>query len=146
MNKGFTLVEIMATIVILAVVLLIAVPIYNGVRNSINENIYESKIKEVLAKAESYASENHAFVFDIKTLIEAGEISADNETGIFVDPRTGRDMRCDVINALYKENHYEVSITESDICYSLEELENLYGIVNLKLYNQEDKEIEKLSI
>ena len=54
-------------------------------------------------------------------------------------------MRCDVINALYKENRYEVSITESEICYRLEELENLYGMVNLKLYNQEDKEIEKLS-
>ena len=145
MNKGFTLIEVMATIVILAIVLIIAVPVYNGVRDRINENIYESKIQEVLAKAESYASENHAFVFDIKTLIEDGKISADNETGVYIDPRTGRDMRCDVINALYKENRYEVSITESEICYRLEELENLYGMVNLKLYNQEDKEIEKLS-
>ena len=145
MNKGFTLVEVMATIVILAVILLVAVPIYNGVRDSINENIYDSKIKEVLAKAESYATENHAFVFDIKTLIEAGEISADNETGTFKDPRTGRDMRCDIINAVYKENRYEVSITESDICYSLEELENLYGMVSLKLYNENNEEIKKLS-
>ena len=145
MKKGFTLIEVMATIVILAIVLIIAVPVYNGVRDRINENIYESKIQEVLAKAESYASENHAFVFDIKTLIEDGKISADNETGVYIDPRTGRDMRCDVINALYKENRYEVSITESEICYRLEELENLYGMVNLKLYNQEDKEIEKLS-
>ena len=144
MNKGFTLVEIMATIVILAVVLLIAVPIYNGVREGINKNIYDSKIKEVLAKGESYASENHASVFDIKTLIEAGEISADNETGVYKDPRTGRDMRCDILNALYKENHYEISITESEVCYSKEELENLYGMVELKVYNEENVEIEKL--
>ena len=144
MNKGFTLVEIMATIVILAVVLLIAVPIYNGVREGINENIYDSKIKEVLAKGESYASENHASVFDIKTLIEAGEISADNETGVYKDPRTGRDMRCDILNALYKENHYEISITESEVCYSKEELENLYGMVELKVYNEENVEIKKL--
>ena len=144
MNKGFTLVEIMATIVILAVVLLIAVPIYNGVREGINENIYDSKIKEVLAKGESYASENHASVFDIKTLIEAGEISADNETGVYKDPRTGRDMRCDILNALYKENHYEISITESEVCYSKEELENLYGMVELKVYSEENVEIKKL--
>ena len=144
MNKGFTLVEIMATIVILTVVLLIAVPIYNGVREGINENIYDSKIKEVLAKGESYASENHASVFDIKTLIEAGEISADNETGVYKDPRTGRDMRCDILNALYKENHYEISITKSEVCYSKEELENLYGMVELKVYNEENVEIEKL--
>ena len=144
LNKGFTLIEVIASIVMLAVIMLIAVPIYNGVRGSINENIYNSKIKEVLAKAESYASENHAFVFDIKTLIESGKISADNETGVYIDPRTGRDMRCDVINAVYKEQRYEVSITESSTCYSLEELENLYGIVELVLENEAGEEIESI--
>ena len=144
MKKGFTLVEVMATIVILAVILLIAVPIYNGVRERINESIYKSKIEEILSKAESFASENNAFVFDVKTLIEQGLISADNETGIFMDPRTNRDMKCDILNAIYKENHYEVSITESDVCYDLEELENLYGMVELKLYDEAGSEIEKL--
>ena len=144
MKKGFTLIEVMATIVILAVILLIAVPIYNGVRENINESIYNSKIEEVLSKAETFASENNAFVFDVKTLIENGEISADNETGIYMDPRTNRDMRCDILNAVYKENHYEVSITESDVCYDLEELENLYGMVELKLYDEAGSEIEKL--
>ena len=144
MKKGFTLIEVMATIVILAVILLIAVPIYNGVRENINESIYNSKIEEVLSKAETFASENNAFVFDIKTLIENGEISADNETGAYMDPRTNRDMRCDILNAVYKENHYEVSITESEVCYDLEELENLYGMVELKLYDEAGSEIEKL--
>ncbi len=143
-KKGFTLIEIMATIAILAIILIIAVPIYNGVSKNINANIYESKMKEVLAKAESYAIENHAFVFDVKSLIESGVISADNETGIFVDPRTKRDMRCDVINAVYKDNHYEVSITESDTCYNEEELENLYGLVTLKLYNENDEEVKPI--
>ena len=144
MKKGFTLIEVMATIVILAVILLIAVPIYNGVRENINESIYNSKIEEVLSKAETFASENNAFVFDVKTLIENGEISADNETGAYMDPRTNRDMRCDILNAVYKENRYEVSITESDVCYDLEELENLYGMVELKLYDEAGSEIEKL--
>ena len=144
MKKGFTLIEVMPTIIILAVILLIAVPIYNGVRENINESIYNSKIEEVLSKAETFASENNAFVFDVKTLIENGEISADNETGAYMDPRTNRDMRCDILNAVYKENHYEVSITESDVCYDLEELENLYGMVELKLYDEAGSEIEKL--
>ena len=46
MKKGFTLIEVMATIVILAIILLIAVPIYNGVRENINESIYNSKIED----------------------------------------------------------------------------------------------------
>ena len=73
-KKGFTLIEVMATIVILAILLVIAVPIYNGVSEKINESIYQSKIDEVIAKAESYARENHAFVFNIQTLIENGLI------------------------------------------------------------------------
>ena len=144
-KKGFTLIEVMATIVILAIILVIAVPIYNGVSEKINESIYQSKIDEVIAKAESYARENHAFVFNIQTLIENGLIHSDNETGAYVDPRNGRDMHCDILNALYKDNRYEISITESDICYDLDELENLYGMITLKLYDQEGKEISKIS-
>ncbi len=53
-------------------------------------------------------------------------------------------MRCDVINAVYKEQRYEVSITESSTCYSLEELENLYGIVELVLEYEDGREIESI--
>ena len=144
MKKGFTLIEILVTIVILTVVLLIAVPVYTGVSNNIKESIYESKIKEVLTKAESYASETNAFVFDIKTLIKEGKLIADSELGDYRDPRNRRDMQCDIINVVYKDFKYHVSIQESDVCYSLEELENLYGIFELKLYDVNDEEIEKI--
>ena len=122
MKKGFTLVEILATVVIITVVLLIAIPIYNGISNSIKESIYQSKIKEVLAKSTSYASEQNKFVFDIKTLIQNGSITADNELGEFIDPRSNRDMQCDIINVVYKDNQYNATITESDKCYTEEEL------------------------
>ena len=80
MNKGFTLVEIMATIVILTIIMLIAVPIYNGVSENINENIYDSKIKEVLAKAESYAKRMHAIKAPDSTGSSPGELVAINDT------------------------------------------------------------------
>ena len=51
MKKGFTLIELLAVIAIMAIILLIAVPVYNGVQTSVKESIYHSKIEEVLAKA-----------------------------------------------------------------------------------------------
>lgn len=145
MKKGFTLVEILATIVIISVILLISVPLYNKISDSIKESTYKSKIEEVKAKASSYASEQSKFVFDIKTLIEAGYLSSDNELGEFKDPRNNRDMQCDVINVVYKNNQYNVSITESDICYNNEELESLYGMVILNIEDENGNIIEKNS-
>ena len=144
MKKGFTLIELLAVIAIMAIILLIAVPVYNGVQTNIKESIYHSKIEEVLAKAEGYASETNSFVFDIKTLIENGSLSADNEAGSFVDPRTNRDMRCDIVNVVYENNQYEASITESETCYEQEELENLFGMVDLVLYKSDGSEINKI--
>ena len=143
MKKGFTLIELLAVIAIMAIILLIAVPVYNGVQTSVKESIYHSKIEEVLAKAEGYASETNSFVFDVKTLIENGSLSADNEAGEFKDPRTNRDMKCDIINVLYENNQYEASITESETCYEQEDLENLFGMVELVLYKSDGSEVEK---
>ena len=144
MKRGFTLVELLAITVIITILLLIAVPIYNGISNSIKESIYESKIKEVLAKSISYASEQNKFVFDIKTLIQNGSITADNELGEFIDPRSNRDMQCDIINVVYKDNQYNASITESSECFEEEELEKLYGIVELTIEDENKNEIPKI--
>ena len=137
MKKGFTLVELMAALVIISILLLIAVPVYNGVRENVNKSIYESKIAEVKSKAMGYASETNRTVMDVKTLISEGLITADNEAGEYNDPRDGRSMLCDIINVIYKNNQYEASITESETCYEMEELENLFGMIQLKVYKDE---------
>ena len=144
MKKGFTLVEVLVTLAILTVLLLIAVPVYINVQSGINESVYQSKIKEVLSKAEAFASETNRIVFDVETLIEEGDILADNEIGEYIDPRTGRDMRCDIIQLFYRNNRYEAIITESNICYDSTELEDLYGMVELELYDINDQKLEKI--
>ena len=146
MKKGFTLIEVLAALVLMSVIILIAVPVYTGVRESVNESIYESKVEEVLARATSYASETNRMVFDVETLIEEGLISADNERGDFVDPRDGRSMLCDIIQVIFQDNQFVANIIVSEICYDDEELENLYGMIELKLYKDENltEEIESI--
>ena len=97
MKKGFTMIELLGVIVISCILILIAVPIYNGIKKSINESLYESKIKEVLSKSEVYKEETNKYFFDIKTLIEEGYLTADNELEEYIDPRNGRYMVCDII-------------------------------------------------
>ena len=63
MKKGFTLIEVLGVIVILAVILLIAFPTYTVVRERINESIYESKRQNILSNANQYASETNRQVF-----------------------------------------------------------------------------------
>ena len=43
-KKGFTLVEMLAVVLILGLLLVIGVPIYQGIQKSTAESIYESKI------------------------------------------------------------------------------------------------------
>lgn len=64
-NKGFTLTELLATIVILAVVVLIATPAVIGVSNSIKENMYESKVKLIQQAAKLYGEDNETTFFTI---------------------------------------------------------------------------------
>lgn len=57
-NKGFTLVEILAVIVILAIVSAIMVPTVTGVLNQNKEKSYENLKKTIISSAKIYVSNN----------------------------------------------------------------------------------------
>ncbi len=139
MKKGFTMIELLGVIVISCILILIAVPIYNGIKKSINESLYESKIKEVLSKSEVYKEETNKYFFDIKTLIEEGYLTADNELEEYIDPRNGRNMVCDIIIVKDQE---EIEIRKSEICYTKEELESIYGYVKLIVTDEKGTSLE----
>ena len=144
MKKGFTLVELMAVIAILAILAIIAVPTYNVVSERIKQSTYESKVQNIIAHSESYAENTNTFVFDVGTLIEQGLLEADNEAGEYLDPRNGRDMRCDIINVVFENNQYVASVTESDTCYTDEELQNLFGMFEIVIYRPDGTKVEPI--
>ena len=143
-KKGFTLVEMIAVIAILAILILIAVPTYNVVSERIKQSSYETKIQNIISHAETFAENTNNFVFDVGTLIEQGLLEADNESGEYLDPRNGRDMRCDIINVVFENNQYVASITESETCYTDEELQNLFGMFEIKIYRPDGTEVEPI--
>ena len=144
MKRGFTLVELLAVLVILAVLAALSVPTYYVVSNQIKESSYETKLENILSHAESYTENTNNFAFDVGTLIEQGLLEADNEAGEYLDPRNGRDMRCDIINIIFENNQYVASVTESDTCYTDEELQNLFGMFEIVIYRPDGTKVEPI--
>lgn len=61
-KKGFTLVELLAVIVVITVLALIGTVSVNVVRNKIEENLFNGKIETLLTSAQTYGENNkHEF-------------------------------------------------------------------------------------
>lgn len=94
MNKGFTLVELIAVIVILALLVVITTPAYDSISKNIKERNYTSKqstIKsetlsyvEKYLKDEVYNGTNKNICFTVNFLIQNGIISSDSETDEYI--------------------------------------------------------------
>lgn len=142
MKKGFTLVELLSVLGIMALLLLIAVPTYLSVSNNIKENLYESKVKELLSKGESYAEDTNNYAFSVNRLLEEGKISPDDESGAIYDPRDKRKMNCDLIEVSYQNNQMESNLIPQSECLSDEEISSRYGLLKLVLKGNVNEKVE----
>ena len=80
-KKGFTLVELMAVIVVLAIVIAIAVPTYGKIKRSIDRKNYENKVSLIKVAATKFAEDTNITATFVKELIEQGYLQADDEEG-----------------------------------------------------------------
>ena len=56
-KNGFTLLELMAVIIVLAIIIAIAVPAYNGIKTKIDQKNYENKIDLIEVAAAKYSED-----------------------------------------------------------------------------------------
>ncbi len=140
-NKGFTIIELLAIIALLALLVLVSVPVYTTIRESIYSKLYDAKITELKRISEKYAEETGKSVFDVQTLIKDGVLKADNELGEYLDPRTNREMGCDVITVYYENDFYVANVIESTECYEADALDSLFGMVELYLTDKNNQEL-----
>jgi type IV pilus assembly protein PilA len=113
-KKGFTLVELLATIVIMGIIIAIAVPSYFNITQSTKEKAYESKKEYIEAKAISYASENDLdpATITVADLINAGYIEADSD-GKFSNPLGGY-LDCYQIAITRNNGEYIAELTKTE--------------------------------
>lgn len=122
-NKGFTLVELLAVIVVLAIIIGIAVPSAISVSNKSKVKMYKTKIDLILRAAELYAQDIHrADTIPVGTLAQKGYIKYDtkytkdgncveNPTGALEEkcienPINGKSMNDYHVQIITKNNRY----------------------------------------
>ena len=106
MKKGFSLVELLAVVVILGLVVLISIPIVNNSINKSKEKAREVQIEEIIKAAKKYAIKNSYVLpedvgshtsIEIETLINENYIDTDQ----IIDPVTETPIT-GCINICYK--------------------------------------------
>lgn len=119
MKKGFSLVELLAVVVILGLIVLISIPIVSSSINKAKEEARDIQIQEIIKAAKKYAIKNSYILptiegntkkLDIQNLIDENYIDADE----IIDPVTEKTIT-GCINICYKcsevEYEYEYDIS-----------------------------------
>ncbi len=113
MNKrGFTLIELIATIVILALIFAIAVPSINNVVKTIRESQRRNMISNIEVAAAKYAFDTGETIIFANDLVEAGYLDSDEEDGTINDPVTNKRLNCYLIEMEKKGNYYEAKFID----------------------------------
>lgn len=113
-KRGFTLVELIAVIVVLAVIILLAVSTFKNVGDRVKKEAYENKVNLIKTKASEYASGTKILVTNVDRLVKKGYISADNENGDVINPVDGSRMNCKIITMYKSEGNYYADYVEDE--------------------------------
>ncbi len=136
-NKGFTLVELMGTMVILAIVITIAISGFGNVRKNVQKKEQENLVKYIETKAEEYASNTGKLVTNVDQLVKEGYLEADDEKGNVISPEDGSILNCHIVNIEKAENNLYGKYTEEEEC-NLEELEITNLNFGVRMYKTKD--------
>lgn len=115
-NRGFTLVELIAVIAILAVILLLSLGVFTTVQQSVLDSQYNNLIIDIEAKAEDYARDigtTDILYINVDFLIKNGYIQADDDNYIY-DPRDNSIMNCYKIHIMFVDGQYTADFLEDE--------------------------------
>jgi len=110
-KKGFTLVELIAVIVILAFLALIGIPAYNSIRSRTLQKQYDNLVILIETTSEKYASANGVSLINVEELINEGLLETDDGKYIY-DPRDKKILNCYLIEVTYDKGKYNAEFLE----------------------------------
>ena len=113
-KNGFTLVELLAVLGILAIILLIGVPVFLNLRDSVLTSERENVISYIETRAADYANDTSITVVSVEDLIKKGYVEPDDETDIY-DPVTNESFNCYIVTSVFENGAYESTMSEESI-------------------------------
>ena len=105
-KKGFTLIELIAVLVVLSILITSSVAVFINIRNSVLEKEKSNLITYLETKAIEYANETNVTAVSVEDLIKIGLIKPDDETDIY-DPITRESMNCYIIDLVWEDGEYK---------------------------------------
>lgn len=126
MKQGFTLVELLATIAIMALVIVISVPAYEGISNTIKTNSLNSKKSMLVNSTKSYIDKYHkdevkidgsdCICFTIKYLIDNNIVSPDNKNDDGLEDSLNGGNLSGNVCAWYDINNFDIQVQYNPTC------------------------------
>ena len=117
-KKGFTLVELLAVLVLISLLMGLAIPGINRISNNMKKKSYNQKMKLIESAAVLWGQDNKTRLqadtdcsseiskckkITIADLIKENYLDSDNNSGKYINPKNDEDMK-DCIVFVYKQN------------------------------------------
>ncbi len=125
-KKGFTIVELLATIVILAIISTLAFAAYRNIQARMKETALKNKIAYIENASSNYANDTGNLVTIVQVLVDEGYIEPDDNNGVVKNPVTDEEMNCLVVNIREDQNNLYGELTDVKEC----------DITNLEITNR----------
>lgn len=111
-KKGFSLVELLAVIVILALITVIGVSSYRSISEDVKEVAYQNKVSLIETKAVEFANSTGYLATNVDELVKSGFLAGDDEVGNVIDPRNNESLNCHVVSMILENNMLYASYSE----------------------------------
>jgi len=139
-KKGFTIPELLATIVIIGVLTLVATASYNSISFTVKQKTLENKLNLIKEKALEYAADNELddTTISVSKLISEGYLDMENnvDTNEKIENPMGGYLDCYHIDIKRDIAEYSADIYESNDC-SLANLDNLSSLIKIYVYKED---------
>lgn len=110
-KSGFTLMELMAVIVLLSVLSVIGVSVYRTVDEKTKIQAYNNKVSYIETKAANFASDTGYLSTNVNYLVELGYIEADTKAGEVLSPIDKEKMNDYVVTITKTGDNYYAKLT-----------------------------------
>lgn len=111
-KNGFTLVELLGVIAILAVLISISIPVYNSVKKVTLEKQYENIVITLKTAAEKYCKDTGVMTVNVQTLINEGYVTPDDQEYLF-NPIDKSKLNCYILTIKSDNGNYIAELKDN---------------------------------